>query len=156
MIGVDIVCVGSMKSEFKLLSQEYEKRLSKYCKLNVIEVGECKLSDNPSVAEITKALDVEGQNILKNVKGTLIVLDSHGKMMTSEELATFVKCNVDGGNNLTFVIGSSYGLSDSVKHMASTTLSFSKFTFPHQLMRIILEEQLFRSMCIINNKTYHK
>lgn len=155
MITVNIICIGSMKSEFKGLCSEYEKRLGKYCRLKVIELPESKLSDNPSAMEIDKALFMESQNILKTASD-YVALDSHGKMFTSEEFANFIKSYIDRGQELNFVIGSSYGLHDHVKQKSKSMISFSKFTFPHQLMRIILLEQIYRGMCIINNKTYHK
>lgn len=156
MIGVNIVTVGKLKQEFVQLSDEYSKRLSKFCKLKIVELPESKLPSNPSDKDIAKCLEQEGEQITKHMQGHIVVLDSHGIRLTSEALAKHIKNIEQTSSQITFVIGSSYGLEEKVKAKADLMLSFSDFTFPHQLMRIILLEQVYRSMCINNNILYHK
>ncbi len=156
MIKIKIVCVGSLKEQYLQLAQaEYTKRLGKFCKIEIIECAEAKI-DASSEANIQKALALEASTIEKHLAGHIIVLDVLGKQYDSVEFANNIKNIVLGDSQITFVIGSSHGLADSIKQKANMRLSFSKFTFPHQLMRVVLLEQIYRAMCINNNITYHK
>lgn len=154
MKKVTLICVGSIKEKYlNDAINEYKKRIQKFFDLNILEIPESKLLS--SQKEIEKALDEEGERILEKAKGkTLVSLCVEGKHVTSEELSCFVDQKTDMGE-VVFVIGSSFGLSKKVKQN-SINLSFSKLTFPHQLMRVIFLEQLYRAGTIINNITYHK
>ncbi len=145
MIKIDVVCVGKIKEEFyRAAMDEYLKRLSRFAKVEVKEIAE------------GKNLEEEGANILRAAKGKIIALCIEGKKFSSEELAGYVKALCDDGEMFTFIIGSSHGLSEAVKKAAHLKLSFSDMTFPHQLMRVILAEQLYRSFMINGGGEYHK
>lgn len=147
---IKLICVGKVKENFyKEAIKEYIKRLSKYTKLNVIEID-----DEPNINGIEK----EGLNILKNIndKDYVITLEINGNMLTSEELSGKVDNILINNSNIDFVIGGSYGLSDKIKQRSNYKLSFSKQTFPHQLFRVMFLEQLYRAFKIKNNETYHK
>ncbi|MCI5983816.1 MAG: 23S rRNA (pseudouridine(1915)-N(3))-methyltransferase RlmH [Firmicutes bacterium] len=147
---IKLISVGKIKENFyKEAIKEYEKRLSKYTKLNIIE-----LEDEPNINGILK----EGEKILKNIneKDYVITLEIEGNMLTSEELAKKIDETLQINSNITFVIGGSYGISNKVKERSNYKLSFSKQTFPHQLFRIMFLEQLYRTFKINNNETYHK
>ncbi len=154
MKKITLICIGSIKEKYlKDAIDEYSKRIQKFFELNIIELPESKLLS--SQKEIERALCEEGEKVLEKAKGkTLVSLCVEGKQQTSEEFATFVNQKTDLGE-LCFVIGSSFGLSQKVKQN-SINISFSKLTFPHQLMRVIFLEQLYRAGTIINNVTYHK
>ena len=157
---VTVIGVGRLKEKYwQLAIDEYSKRLGKYIKLNIIEVADEKAPENLSVAEAQIVKKSEGERILKNIKSDMyvIALAIEGKMLTSEELSGFLNERmVRGDGNIAFVIGGSLGLSSEVMERADYKLSFSKMTFPHQLMRVILLEQIYRSYRIINNEPYHK
>ena len=157
MIRVNIVCIGKIKESFyRDAIAEYAKRLTRFCKLNIIELNECMLSGKSS-AEIDKVKESEGKNILSKAKGTLISLDLAGKLMTSPEIAeTISKCEVSGASEISFIIGGSYGLSNHVKEKCDISICFGKVTYPHQLMRVILTEQIYRAFMISSNSEYHK
>ena len=157
MIRVNIVCIGKVKENFyRDAIAEYSKRLTRFCKLTIIELGECMLSGK-SNAEIEKVKDTESKAILAKAKGTLISLDLAGKMMTSPDIAeTISKCEISGASELSFIIGGSYGLSDQVKQKCDISMCFGKVTYPHQLMRVILTEQIYRAFMISSNSEYHK
>lgn len=145
MIKVNIVCVGKIKEEYlRAACAEYIKRLSRFCKLEIKELAE------------GKNLKEEAAAILKSVKGCKIALCVEGGQLTSPALAERVGALVDKGEEITFIIGSSCGLDDSVKQAADLKLSFSQMTFPHQLMRVILLEQIYRSFMINAGSEYHK
>lgn len=147
---IKLICVGKIKEQFfREAIKEYEKRLSKYTKLSIIE-----LEDEPNINGINK----EGENILKNIndKDYLITLEINGNMLTSEELSHKIENTLNINSNIVFVIGGSYGISDKVKQRSNYKLSFSKLTFPHQLFRIMFLEQLYRAFKIKNNESYHK
>lgn len=147
---IKIICVGKIKEQFfKDAISEYKKRLSKYTKLEIIE-----LSDE-SVGNI---LEKEASSILKhlNEKEYIITLEIEGNMLTSTELSEKINSILINNSNITFIIGGSYGLSDAIKKRSNYKLSFSKMTFPHQLFRIILLEQIYRSFKILNHESYHK
>ena len=143
----------------KLGIDEFKKRLSKYCKLEIIELEDEKAPENLSDKEMLIIKEKEGKKILSKIKDNsyVIALAIDGKNLSSEELAqTINKLGVRGVSNITFVIGGSLGLSDEVLSRADYKLSFSKMTFPHQLMRLILLEQVYRAYRINNGEPYHK
>ena len=148
-----LICVGKIKEKYlKEAINEYQKRLSKYTKLDIIELKDITYDD------IDKVKKEEGENILKNIKNTdnVIILDINGQELTSVELAKKIENLEQQNSDLTFIIGGSYGLSEEVKQRANYSLSFSKLTFPHQLFRVIFLEQLYRTYKIRNNESYHK
>ena len=157
---ISIVCVGKIKEKYlKLGIDEFSKRLSKYCKLDVIELDDEKAPENLSDKEMLMIKEKEGKKILSKIKDNsyVIALAIDGKNLSSEELAeTIEKLGVRGTSHIVFVIGGSLGLSDEVLKRADYKLSFSKMTFPHQLMRLILLEQVYRAFRINNNEPYHK
>lgn len=157
---IDICCVGKVKeSYFRGGIEEYSKRLSKYCKLDVLEVADEKTPDKASEALETEIKRKEGERLLKNIKDDafVIVLAIDGKPLSSEQLADKIdSLGVSGTSHIQFVIGGSLGLSEEVLRRANFKLSFSNMTFPHQLMRVILLEQIYRSYRIIHGEPYHK
>ena len=156
MHKINIVCVGSLKEKFyKDAQDEYLKRLKKFCQINLIELQEHKLSQNPSRQEIEKSLDNEYAQILPFLKGKVIVLAVEGKQESSEDFCKQMFNFLDNFSIITFVIGSSYGLSQRIKK-DNYLISFSLMTLPHHLVRIMLEEQIYRAFTIKNNITYHK
>ena len=157
---INIVCVGKIKEKYlKLGIDEFKKRLSKYCKLEIIELEDEKAPENLSDKEMLIIKENEVKKIRSKIKDNsyVIALAIDGKNLSSEELAqTINKLGVRGVSNITFVIGGSLGLSDEVLSRADYKLSFSKMTFPHQLMRLILLEQVYRAYRINNGEPYHK
>ena len=148
---IKIICLGSIKEEFfKEALKEYQKRLSKYTKLQIIELKDEKDGINP--------LKKEKENIIKHIndKDNVIILDIKGKEVTSEEFAEFINNELTNYSNMTFIIGSSNGLDEEIKELTTKKISFSHLTFPHQLFRIILLEQIYRGFKILNNEKYHK
>ncbi len=157
MIKFKIVAVGNIKEDYlRQAIAEYTKRINKYAKCEIIECPEGKLNPNPSSAEIQSILNNESEHIIKNLSGYSILCDIDAKQLTSEELAQNIKQITNETSTITFVIGSSYGVSDKVRKTVNSRLSFSKCTFPHMLMRVLLLEQIYRSMAINNNASYHK
>ena len=155
---IKIIAVGKIKEKYlKEAIDEYKKRLLKFYSLNIVEVQE-SVAKVENDANIKMSLDVEGKEILKNIKNEyVIVLDIKGKEFSTIEFEEELKSiKLKGQSDIAFIIGSSYGLSDEVKKCASLKLSFSKMTFPHQLFRVILLEQLYRAFKIENNEPYHK
>lgn len=159
-MNITVICVGKLKERYlKEAIEEYGKRLSRYCKLEIIELNDEKTPDNASEKEELMIKEKEGTSILKHIKDNMFViaLAIEGKMISSEELADFIKeQGIRGNSNLAFVIGGSLGLSKEVLSRADYKLSFSRMTFPHQLMRVILLEQAYRGFRIINGEPYHK
>ena len=157
---ISIVCVGKIKEKYlKLGIDEFSKRLSKYCKLEVIELDDEKAPENLSDKEMLMTKEKEGKKILSKIKDNayVIALAIDGKNLSSEELADNINnLGVRGTSHIVFVIGGSLGLSDEVLKRANYKLSFSKMTFPHQLMRLILLEQVYRAYRINNGEPYHK
>lgn len=157
---ITLITVGKIKEKyFTDAISEYSKRLSRYCKLEIVEVADEKTPDRASEAEELQIKAREGERILKNIKdGTyLIALAIEGKKLSSEKLADFIgRLGVGGESHITFVIGGSLGLDERILKKADFLLSFSDMTFPHQLMRVILLEQIYRSYRIIQNEPYHK
>ncbi|SEP64936.1 23S rRNA (pseudouridine1915-N3)-methyltransferase [Lachnospiraceae bacterium RM5] len=157
---INIICVGKIKEKFYADAiKEYSKRLSKYSTLNIIEVDDEKTKENPSDKELNMIKDKEGSRIISKIpKDTYIItLEINGNALSSTDLAKKINTlSITGKSNITFIIGGSLGLSDEVLKLSDYPLSFSKMTFPHQLMRCILLEQIYRSFRIINNEPYHK
>ena len=157
---IKIYCIGKIKEPFLQDGiSEYLKRLQPYAKTEVVEVNDCKVSDKPKEAEISKVKSEECDKVLKLVKPGefLIGLDLNRKEFTSEEFADFIsKKMVEGGSNISFVIGGSYGLSDALKQRCNSFVTLSKMTFLHQMTRLILLEQIYRAFKILNHEVYHK
>ncbi len=157
---ITVVTVGKIKEKYlKDAIAEYSKRLSKYCKLEIIEVADEKTPDNASEVVEESIRSKEADRILKYIKDDafVITLEINGKQLSSEELADKIdKLGVQGTSHIIFVIGGSIGLGKEVLEKSNFALSFSKMTFPHQLMRVVLLEQIYRSYRIINNEPYHK
>ena len=157
---ITLLTVGKIKEKYmKDAIAEYSKRLSKYCKLEIIEVEDEKPPDNASEVVENVIRDKEGERLLKYVKDDafVITLEIKGKMMTSEELAEKIDTlGIRGVSHIMFIIGGSIGLGEDVIKRSDFALSFSKMTFPHQLMRVILLEQIYRSYRIISGEPYHK
>lgn len=157
MVTINIICVGNIKEKYYADAfAEYAKRLSKFCKLNVTEVAEHKLTGKITDGNILQVKEKEGEKILQKLSGQVVLLDVLGRHLTSEELAQKIESWTMTNSTISFVIGGSYGVSDAVKNKADYLLSFSKMTFPHQLMRVVLGEQLYRAFTINNNILYHK
>lgn len=157
---ITILCVGKVKEKFyRDAIDEFVKRLSRYCKLEIIEVADEKTQEQASETEIRIVKEKEGERILKNIKDDayVITLCIDGKQLDSEELSGKIeKLGLQGSSHIYFVIGGSLGLADEVIKRADFKLSFSKMTFPHQLMRVILLEQIYRAYRIMNHEPYHK
>ena len=157
---ITLVTVGKIKERyFEDAIKEYSKRLGRYCRLDIIQVQDEKTPDGAGEAMERQIKDKEGQRILSNIKdgAYVIALAIEGRMLSSEELASRLqKLGVDGISHIVFVIGGSLGLSKKVLERADYKLSFSRMTFPHQLMRVILLEQIYRSYRIVNGEPYHK
>lgn len=150
---IKIIAVGSLKEKYlKEAQEEYKKRLSKYTKLEIIELKDEGLTDK------NKTLSIEEERILKkiNTKDYIITLEIEGKELTSLEFANRLDKIQIENSNITFIIGGSYGLSDNIKKLSNYKLSFSKMTFPHQLFRINILEQIYRAYKINSNEKYHK
>ena len=157
---ITVLCVGKVKEKFyRDAIDEFAKRLSRYCKLEIVEVSDEKTEEQASETEIRLVKEKEGERLLKNIKDDayVITLCIDGKQLDSEELSEKIeKLGIQGTSHIYFVIGGSLGLADAVIKRADYKLSFSKMTFPHQLMRVILLEQIYRSYRIMNNEPYHK
>lgn len=157
---ITLITVGKIKEKYlKDAIAEYSKRLSRYCKLEIIEVADEKTPDNASETVEDSIRDKEGERILKYVKDDayVVTLEIKGKLLTSEELAEKIdKLGIQGTSHIIFIIGGSIGLGKEVLKRSDYALSFSKMTFPHQLMRVILLEQIYRSYRIISHEPYHK
>lgn len=157
---ITLVAVGKIKEKYlRDAVAEYSKRLGKYCKLEIIEVADEKTLEHASEAQETLVRVKEGERILKHVKDDayVITLEIQGSQMTSEELAEKIEeLAVQGKSHIMFIIGGSIGLGMEVMKRSDYALSFSQMTFPHQLMRVILLEQIYRGFRIINGEPYHK
>ena len=157
---ITLITVGKIKEKyFTDAIAEYAKRLSRYCKLEIVEVPDEKTPDGASESLENQIKEKEGERILSKIsEGAYVVaLAIEGKQLSSEELADKMeKWNVNGISHLVFIIGGSLGLTPKVLNRADYSLSFSKMTFPHQLMRVVLLEQIYRSFRIRNHEPYHK
>lgn len=157
---IDILCVGKIKEKFyRDALEEYKKRLSRYCKLSEIEVTDEKTPDNASAVETDQIKEKEGDRLLEKIKpdAMVLALAINGKSYSSEGFASELeRLAVSGTSHIQFVIGGSLGLSDKVLARADRKISFSAMTFPHQLMRVILAEQIYRAYRIQRGEPYHK
>lgn len=157
---ITVIAVGKIKEKYlKDAVSEYSKRLGKYCRLEIIEVADERTPDNASGLEGDLPRAKEAQRILKNIRpdAYVVTLEIEGEQMASEPFAEKIrKLGVQGINHLVFVIGGSIGLGREVQDRSDLALSFSRMTFPHQLMRVILLEQIYRGFRIINGEPYHK
>ena len=150
---IKIICVGKIKEKFfKDAIEEYQKRLTKYTKIKIIEVEDINLNNEDLIKQKEKEL------IIKHIepKDYVITMEIEGKEITSVELSKKIEELESINPNITFIIGGSYGLDDEIKQLSNYKLSFSKLTFPHQLFRVILLEQIYRAFKIKNNESYHK
>lgn len=150
---INIVAVGKIKEKFFTDAiQEYQKRLSKFCDFKIVEVNE-----SSSYKNLEEKSKLEGELLLSKSKGYLIALDGSSKQLSSEEIANEIhEKMINGVSEVTFIIGGSNGLSQEVLNKANLKLSFGKITFPHQLFRVVLSEQIYRAFTIINGMPYHK
>ena len=161
MLKINIICIGKIKERyFTDAVGEYAKRLTAFCKFSVVELNEERIRSNtPNEAQIAEVIEAEGRRILQKI-GTsdyVAAMCIEGKLLSSEELSeTLDKAALSGKSTVDFIIGGSYGLSDEVKRRADLRLSMSKMTFPHQLARVILSEQIYRAFEISTNGKYHK
>lgn len=151
MININIVCVGALKEKFWIDAvSEYGKRLSRFCKLKILELPQQEKFDKQ------KCLEGERDEILRAARGYKILLDIEGKQFTSNELAEKIEKVSLSNSEITFIIGGSYGVSEKVKEQADFRLSFGKITLPHNLARVVLVEQIYRAFMITSGSTYHK
>ena len=157
-MNIDLIVVCKLNEVYlRAACAEYIKRRGRYCTFTLHELDECRLSDNPSEKEIAAALKKEGEQIRRLAKGMVIPMCIEGRQLTSPELAEKIaSAGVDGISTVTFIIGSSFGLDPEVKALGDFKLSMSKMTFPHQLARVMLLEQIYRSFQISTGGKYHK
>lgn len=159
MVHINIIAVGKLKEKYlKDAIEEYSKRLTKYCDLNIIEISDEQLPNKINKSLINQIKEKECKKIIENIKNDsyVIPLDLKGKQLTSEELSEKIEnIQVKGYSSITFIIGGTLGLTDEILKIGNETISFSKMTFPHQLIRVFLLEQLFRGFKISKNETYH-
>lgn len=154
---INVLVVGSIKDRFYVdACNEYLKRLSKFHSVSVIEVDEEKLPKNYSDKDIERVKEKEGIRLEKHFKGYVILLDVKKDMLSSEELAAKIEKVSLTFDTITFIVGGSFGVSDAIKSKVDYAISFSKMTFPHQLFRVMLLEQIYRAATITNHITYHK
>lgn len=159
MLSINVICVGKLKEKFfKDAVEEYSKRLSKYCKLDIIELPDEKIPDKINNSISSSIKEKECENIIKHIKkdSYVIALDLSGKQYSSEEFSKEIDKLSLHTSNITFIIGGSLGLTSKLLSIANNKICFSKMTFPHQLIRIFLLEQIFRGFKISNNETYHR
>ncbi len=159
-MNVNIICIGKLKEKYwQAAVAEYSKRIGGYARINIIELKEAKLPKNASAADELQVMEKEGESILAKIADGdyVIAMEVEGKMLDSVELSRHLMRTFDGGHStVDFIIGGSLGLSEAVKRRADFGLSFSRMTFPHQMARVLLLEQIYRSFKIANNETYHK
>ncbi|HHV32136.1 23S rRNA (pseudouridine(1915)-N(3))-methyltransferase RlmH [Caproiciproducens sp. LBM24188] len=159
MLSIQIICVGKLKEAYwRDACAEYAKRLQSFCRFSIVELPESRLPDNPSPALIEAALSSEGEKILAASSGSArLALCIEGKPLSSEQLAMKIDALAVGGiSSISFLIGSSFGLSQQVKQASDFQLSMSPMTFPHQLARVMLCEQIYRAFQINHHGKYHK
>lgn len=159
-MNVRVIAVGKLKEKYlKMGINEYVKRIGGYSKVEIVEVGDEPIKDNASKKEMDQIKLREGSKILSKIKDNefVILLDVSGKQLDSVELARQIEtCMINGKSTITFVIGGSLGHGEEILRRSDLRLSFSKMTLPHQLIRLVLVEQIYRSFKIIKNETYHK
>ena len=157
-MNVNLIVIGKLKEEYlRSACAEYIKRLGRYCTFELHELDECRLSESPSEKEIAAALKKEAEQIKKYAKGMIVPMCIEGKQLSSPELSEkIIGAGVSGQSTVTFIIGSSFGLAPEIKDMGALKLSMSKMTFPHQLARVMLLEQIYRAFQIAEGGKYHK
>lgn len=159
-MNIKLICVGKLKEKYwRDACTEYSKRLSRFCKLSILEIPDEATPDNANDTQITAILNKEGEKILSNVRENEYLVSLCIEGIRFDSVGFSQKMNeimLSGKSQITFVIGGSCGLSDEVKKRSNLKLSFSDMTFPHQLMRIILLEQVYRGFKILGNESYHK
>lgn len=158
-MNINVICVGKLKEKYlKEAVLEYSKRLSRFTNFSFCEIPDLNIPDNASKAEEAAILEKEGDAIIAKIKpgAYVVTMCVEGKELSSPEIAEKMKDIMMSSSNIVFVIGGSLGLSEKVKNMSKLRLSFGKITLPHQLMRVILAEQIYRAFKINNNETYHK
>lgn len=157
-MNINLIVIGKLKEEYlRSACAEYIKRLGRYCTFELHELDECRLSDNPSDKEIAAALKKEAEQIKKYARGMIVPMCIEGKQLSSPELSEKITgAGVSGQSTVTFIIGSSFGLDPEIKDMGAIKLSMSKMTFPHQLARVMLLEQIYRAFQIAEGGKYHK
>ena len=155
-----VICTGKLKERFYTEAvDEFKKRLTRFCELEIVELPDEQVADDPSPAEIERVKNIECRRMAdKLAQGEFVIaLDPRGKELSSEQLALKLsEIMLSGGSRIAFLIGGSHGLTDELRGQADMVLSFSKMTFPHQIFRIMLLEQVYRAFKIINNEPYHK
>lgn len=153
MLKINVICVGSIKEKFFADAiNEYSKRLSKFCKLQIVEVDEESREQN-----VQKKIKIESEKLEREMRGHVILLDRVKKEISSEELSFMIEdLKNDGVSEISFIIGGSNGVSDELKTKANKCISFGKITFPHQLFRVLLLEQIYRAFTILAGTPYHK
>lgn len=161
MRTINIVCVGNLKEKYlREAVSEYEKRLSAYCKLKITEVSEYKLPDSPSKSEIEHCIEAEGDSLLSKISqnAVIVAMCIEGNILSSEDFSEKLVSIMasENANELCFVIGGSYGLSDKIKNKAKLKLSLSRMTFTHQISRVLILEQIYRAFQISTGGKYHK
>lgn len=159
MMNVTVIAVGKLKESYlRDGCSEYIKRLGAYAKVNVVEINEERVSDNPSQSEIDRVIQKEGERIISKIpKGSVVIpLCIEGREYSSPDFSQLVETVSMQSSSVCFVIGGSFGLSDTIKAMGKYKLSFGKMTLPHQLARMVLLEQIYRAFSILNNSKYHK
>lgn len=156
MLKINLICIGDIKEKY--LSDainEYSKRISRFANLNIVQIKENVAKSNNAL-DIENSLKKDADEILKHIKGYAICLDILGDMITSEQFAKKIEKISLTNSEISFIIGASNGLHNKIKEICKEKISFSKMTFPHQLMRVIFLEQLYRAFTILNNISYHK
>lgn len=159
MLSVNIICIGKIKEKYWTDAvAEYRKRLGAFCKFNIVELDEEKTFNNPNSSQINAILDAEGKRIINALSKNSYVIPMciEGKQLSSPELADKFKDISLSCSTIDFIIGGSWGLSDEVKSKSNFKLSMSKMTFPHQMARVLISEQIYRAFEIMNNGKYHK
>lgn len=159
MLNIQIICIGKLKEHYlKLAIDEYSKRLSRYCKLHILELPDEKIPENLNPTLCNDIKTKECNNIIRHLKkdSYIIALDLNGKQFTSEAFSSEIERIAMTSSNITFIIGGSLGLNDELLATCNQKICFSKMTFPHQLIRIFLLEQIFRAFKISNGETYHR
>ena len=156
MLNINVICVGKIKEQYlKDAIQEYSKRLAKYCNLNIIELQDEKLPNKLYDSLLNEVKEKEANKIIESIKKDIIALDLKGKAYTSEDFSKKIENITNTNSSITFIIGGTLGLTDKVRDMANEKICFSKMTFPHQLIRVFLLEQIYRGFKISKNETYH-
>lgn len=159
MLNIQIICIGKIKEDYlRSAVNEYSKRLSRFCKLEILELPDEKIPDKLNTSLANEIKQNECSNIIKHLKKSSynIVLDLSGKQLTSEQFSEKIENLSMTNSNITFIIGGSLGLTNELLNYCQEKLCFSKMTFPHQLIRVFLLEQIFRGFKIANNETYHR